>query len=139
MAILNPQVNPSGLDISNYNGNTIHNSPLQLPIGRNKQKEKQKQKQKVKQSSNVKDIDLPAIGRCIFVVGKILEICDHPNADSMYIEKIDIGEDEPRTICSGIKGKITKEEMVNSYVIVFSNLKKAKLRGVESNGMILAA
>eukprot|EP01083_Nonionella_stella_P272593 924480_1 len=35
MAILNPQVNPSGLDISNYNGNTIHNSPLQLPIGRN--------------------------------------------------------------------------------------------------------
>jgi len=82
---------------------------------------------------------LPSIGRCIFVVGKIVQISEHTNADSMYVEMIDIGEDKPRQICSGIKNKISMAEMLNSYVIVFKNLKKAKLRGVESAGMILAA
>merc|ERR1712154_91248 len=57
----------------------------------------------------------------------------------MYVEMIDVGEEKPRQICSGIKNKVTMDEMLNSYVIVFTNLKKAKLRGIESCGMILAA
>jgi len=100
------------------------------------QKKKRKQPQK---TVAMKDEDMPSIGRCKFVVGKIVDISDHNNADSMFVEMIDIGEDKPRQICSGIKGKVTKQEMLNSYVVVFSNLKKAKLRGIDSNGMILAA
>ena len=109
-----------------------------------KQKQKQ-QKNAVKknQRQNQKGGDddaLPAIGRCIFRVGKVLEIEDHSNADSMLVEQIDLGEESgPRTICSGIKGKVTKEEMLGSLVIVFSNLKKAKLRGIDSCGMVMCA
>mmetsp|Transcript_43286 Transcript_43286/g.71520 ORF Transcript_43286/g.71520 Transcript_43286/m.71520 type:complete len:299 (-) Transcript_43286:68-964(-) len=103
-----------------------------------KQKQKQK-KQKQKQQPSANDNNLPAIGRCVFVVGKVVEISEHPDADSMYVEMIDIGEEKPRQICSGIKGKVSMEEMRGVMCLVFSNLKPAKLRGVESAGMLLAA
>ena len=73
------------------------------------------------------------------IVGKILEIEQHPEADKLYIEKIDIGEKEPRQIISGLKDYYKKEELLNKKVIVVANLKPAKFRGVKSEGMILAA
>lgn len=72
-------------------------------------------------------------------VGKIISIENHPEAEKLYIEKIDIGENEPRQIVSGLKDYYTKEEMLNKKVIVVANLKPAKLRGVMSQGMVLAA
>lgn len=72
-------------------------------------------------------------------VGKIIEIKEHPEAEKLYIEKIDIGEDKPRQIISGLKDYYTKEEMLNSKVIVVANLKPVKLRGEISQGMVLAA
>eukprot|EP00484_Ammonia_sp_Unknown_P008538 CAMPEP_0197073900 /NCGR_PEP_ID=MMETSP1384-20130603/210840_1 /TAXON_ID=29189 /ORGANISM="Ammonia sp." /LENGTH=282 /DNA_ID=CAMNT_0042512741 /DNA_START=10 /DNA_END=858 /DNA_ORIENTATION=- len=108
-------------------------------------KKKAKERKKIQQETGAKlnvvtkDCDMPDIGRCIFLVGKVLEISDHKNADSMYVEMIDIGESKPRQICSGLRGKVPKEELLNSMVIVFTNLKEAKLRGIDSNGMILCA
>lgn len=72
-------------------------------------------------------------------VGKIVEIDNHPDADGLYVEKIDLGESEPRTVVSGLRGKIEREELLNSLVIVLCNLKPAKMRGVESKGMVLCA
>ncbi|MFW3146398.1 MAG: methionine--tRNA ligase [Thermoplasmatota archaeon] len=72
-------------------------------------------------------------------VGRIIEVEDHPNADKLYIIKVDIGEKEPRTIVAGIKKHYSKEEMKGQNIIIVSNLEPAKLRGVESNGMLLAA
>ncbi len=71
-------------------------------------------------------------------VGKILSVEDHPNADKLYVEKIDLGG-EVRTIVSGIKQWYTKEELIGKQVIVVVNLKPAKLRGVMSEGMLLAS
>jgi glutamyl-tRNA synthetase len=74
------------------------------------------------------------------VVGKILDVQQHPDADSLYIEKIDLGEESgPRQIVSGLVKHVPIEEMRNRMVVVLANLKTAKLRGVESAGMVLCA
>ncbi|MBS3128518.1 methionine--tRNA ligase [Candidatus Woesearchaeota archaeon] len=71
-------------------------------------------------------------------VAKILEVKDHPEADKLYVLQLDVGS-EKRQVCAGIKPFYKKEELLNKQVILVSNLKKAKLRGIESNGMLLAA
>jgi methionyl-tRNA synthetase len=72
-------------------------------------------------------------------VGVVKEASDHPNADKLMILKVDLGELGERNIVAGIKAKYPKEQMVGKQIIVVANLKPAKLRGVESQGMLLAA
>ncbi|CAG0915734.1 unnamed protein product [Notodromas monacha] len=72
-------------------------------------------------------------------VGKIVEIQRHPDADALYVEKIDLGEPEPRQIISGLVKHVTIDEMMNRKVVVLCNLKPAKMRGLESKGMVLCA
>ncbi|CAL7933388.1 unnamed protein product [Xylocopa violacea] len=73
-------------------------------------------------------------------VGKIVEVSKHPDADTLYIEKIDLGEDSgPRTIVSGLVNYVPLEEMKDRMVVVLANLKPASLRGVQSHGMVLCA
>ncbi|KAK9693611.1 tRNA synthetases class I (W and Y) [Popillia japonica] len=72
-------------------------------------------------------------------IGKIIEVSRHPDADALYVEKIDLGEKEPRTIVSGLVNFVPIKEMENRMVVVLCNLKPAKMRGVESHGMVLCA
>ena len=72
-------------------------------------------------------------------VGKVLEVEEHPNADKLFILKVDIGEENPKSIVSGLKSYYEIDELVGRKIIVFTNLKPAKFRGVESEGMLLAA
>ena len=72
-------------------------------------------------------------------VAKITAIERHPEADKLFIETIDAGEEEPRTIVSGLVPYYKEEELLNHNIILVSNLKPAKLRGVKSQGMLLAA
>ena len=72
-------------------------------------------------------------------VGKIVEVSRHPEAEALYIEKIDLGEPVPRTIVSGLVNFVPIEEMKDRMVVVLCNLKPAKLKGVESFGMVLCA
>jgi methionine--tRNA ligase beta chain len=71
-------------------------------------------------------------------VAEILEVEDHPDADKLYVLKIKLGEEE-RTIVAGVKQSYSKEELTGKKIIVFTNLKPAVLRGVRSEGMLLAA
>ncbi|MDR1363754.1 MAG: methionine--tRNA ligase [Spirochaetaceae bacterium] len=71
-------------------------------------------------------------------VAKIVKIEKHPKADKLYIETLDIGGEE-RVIVSGLVPFYKEEELLNKHIIVVYNLKPAKLRGVESRGMLLAA
>ena len=71
-------------------------------------------------------------------VGEIIEAKDHPKADKLLVLQIKIGE-ETRQIVSGIKEYYAAEDLVGKKVVVVTNLKPIKLRGEESNGMILAA
>jgi len=71
-------------------------------------------------------------------VAQIKEVKDHPNADRLYIVKVNMGEEE-RELVAGIKKAYAKEELIGKSVIVIENLEPAVIRGVESKGMILAA
>ena len=73
------------------------------------------------------------------VVGKVLECKDHPDADKLLVFTVDIGEEEPRTIISGIKKWYSPDQLVGKNVIVVKNLAPRKMRGIESQGMILSA
>lgn len=72
-------------------------------------------------------------------VGHIVDVSKHPDADALYVEQIDVGEGATRTIVSGLVNYVPIEEMRNRDVIVLCNLKAAKMRGVESHGMVLCA
>jgi tRNA-binding protein len=62
----------------------------------------------------------------------------HPNADKLMVLHIDLGAEE-RQICAGIRGHYTPEELVGRQIVVVANLETATLRGLESQGMLLAA
>ena len=72
-------------------------------------------------------------------VGKITSVEDHPNADKLYVVKLDDGTTNGRTICAGIKKYYSIEELTGKSVIFVSNLKPRPLRGITSEGMMLAA
>jgi methionyl-tRNA synthetase len=61
----------------------------------------------------------------------------HPNADRLYVIKLDLGGEE-RTVCAGIRAFYQPEQLLGKTVIVCANLAPRMLRGVESQGMILA-
>ena len=73
-------------------------------------------------------------------VGQILEVEDIEGADKLYKFTVDLGSEiGERTICAGIKEHYSKEELKGKKISVFVNLEPKKLRGIESQGMILAA
>jgi methionine--tRNA ligase beta chain len=73
-------------------------------------------------------------------VGKVLRAWKHPEADSLYVEEVDIGDpDGPRTICSGLVKYVSQEALEGRSVVVLANLKARNMRGVKSNGMLLCA
>jgi len=71
-------------------------------------------------------------------VGRVIEASEHPNADKLLVLKVDLG-DHQRQLCAGIKGHYTPEQLVGRNLIVVSNLAPRMMRGVESQGMLLAA
>jgi len=71
-------------------------------------------------------------------IAEIREVKDHPNADKLYIITLDLGEKTKQAV-AGIKSSYKKEELVGKQVVVVDNLEPAVLRGVESQGMLLAA
>jgi len=71
-------------------------------------------------------------------VGKVIEASAHPNADRLVVLKVDMG-DHQRQLVAGIKQWYQPEEMAGKLIVVAVNLKPRTMRGVESQGMILAA
>ena len=75
--------------------------------------------------------------RALIKVGRIKEVVPHPQADKLYITKVDLG-DEERQIVAGMRQHYKPEEMAGKLVATIVNLEPAKLRGVESAGMMFA-
>ena len=73
-------------------------------------------------------------------IGEILAVENHPNADSLYVTKINCGDSTgPRTVVSGLVKYFKPEELIGKKVITLCNLKPSKLRGIVSEGMILTS
>ncbi|XP_011045621.1 PREDICTED: probable methionine--tRNA ligase [Populus euphratica] len=80
-----------------------------------------------------------SITRLDIRVGLIKKAQKHPDADSLYVEEIDLGEGDCRTVVSGLVKYIPLEEMQNRKVCILCNLKPANMRGIKSEAMVLAA
>ncbi len=72
-------------------------------------------------------------------VAEIISVENIEGADKLYKIEIDVGEIGKRMICAGLKGYYSKDELVGKKIIYFSNLKPRMMRGIESQGMLLAA
>lgn len=81
----------------------------------------------------------PEICKLSFKVGVITKVWNHPNADRLYCEEIDVGEDEPRQIASGLRPHFSLEEMMGQRLLVVANLKAKNLVKFKSHGMVLCA
>ncbi|CEF61766.1 tRNA-binding domain and Aminoacyl-tRNA synthetase, class 1a, anticodon-binding domain and Nucleic acid-binding, OB-fold domain and Rossmann-like alpha/beta/alpha sandwich fold domain and Methionyl-tRNA synthetase family and Methionyl/Leucyl tRNA synthetase family and Methionine-tRNA ligase, type 1 family-containing protein [Strongyloides ratti] len=103
-----------------------------------KNEKKEKSTKGSEKTSNLSD-DSVDIGRLDLRVGKIIECKRHPDADALYLETIDLGEEKPRTVISGLVKFVPIEEMQNRLVICLCNLKPAKMRGIESQAMVMCA
>jgi len=71
-------------------------------------------------------------------VAKVLEAADHPNADKLIVMKIDLGDDQ-RQIIAGLKPFCKADDLAGKEIVVVVNMAPRKMRGLESNGMLLAA
>jgi methionyl-tRNA synthetase len=83
-------------------------------------------------------ISIDAFRQVELKVATIQSAEPHPNADRLLVLQVDLGT-ERRQICAGIRNYYTPEELVGRQIIVVANLETAKLRGLESQGMLLAA
>ena len=82
--------------------------------------------------------DVPAFSRIDLRVGKIVRAWKHPEADKLYCEEIDLGEEKPRQIASGLRAHYADaSDLEGQLVVVVANLKPRKMVGFESQGMVL--
>lgn len=104
-----------------------------------KAQEKAEEKASKEDKKDVKEeISIEDFTKVELKVGTIISAEKHPKANRLLVEQIDLG-DETRQIVSGIAKSFKPEEVVGKKVVVVTNLKPVKLRGVESQGMILCA
>ena len=96
--------------------------------------------QSLKDSKTEKGIDdLPDICKLEFKVGVISKVWVHETADKLYCEEIDVGEELPRQIASGLRNHFTIDQMLGQRLLVVANLKPKNLVGFKSHGMVLCA
>ncbi|KAL2919593.1 hypothetical protein HK105_200505 [Polyrhizophydium stewartii] len=84
------------------------------------------------------DASLPDPSKLDIRVGTIVSVKRHPDADTLYVEEVDLGEDAPRTVVSGLVKYMTEDKLQDRKVVLLCNLKPAKMRGIESQAMVLA-
>ncbi len=125
-----------------------NNAAKQQPKNNNKKEKQPKQSNNNNRNMAVADkgtsssdnnADLPAICKLEFKVGIITKVWVHEKADKLYCEEIDVGEDQPRQIASGLRLHFTEEQMLGQRLLVVSNLKAKNLVGFKSHGMVLCA
>ena len=71
-------------------------------------------------------------------IAEIKDVQEHPDADKLYVLKINLG-DEERQLVAGIRKSYAKEDLIGKQIVVICNLDPAVIRGQESQGMLLAA
>mmetsp|Transcript_8387 Transcript_8387/g.13093 ORF Transcript_8387/g.13093 Transcript_8387/m.13093 type:complete len:242 (-) Transcript_8387:48-773(-) len=123
-----------------------------VAAGKKQQQQKQQKKKEKKQAAKQKnagkakggaaapvDPNLPDICKLEFKVGVITKAWVHPDADKLYCEEIDCGEEQPRQIASGLRAHYSLDEMQGQRLLVVANLKAKNLVGFKSFGMVLCA
>lgn len=101
------------------------------------QEEQKKAVQKAKETKP--EVDITDFEKLDLRAGKVLSCGKHPDADKLLILQVDLGEDKPRQIVSGLAQSYTPGQVIGKTIVVIANLKSSVIRGVQSNGMLLAS
>ena len=109
------------------------------PVAKEEKKAEKKPKKKKKSPPQEAAPVVMDVSKLDIRVGVIKEAWEHEEGDKLFCEKIDIGEEEPRTIASGLRAYYKAEDLVGRRVCVLANLKTRKLMGFPSHGMVLCA
>jgi len=107
-------------------------------VKQQKQKKPKKKKKTPPPQPAATEIDISKLNILVGVINKAYPHED-PTAEKLYCEEIDVGEEEPRQIASGLRDHYTVDDLVGRRVCVLANLKTRKLRGFPSHGMVLCA
>lgn len=129
--------------LSNQTINTTSAVVTNDEVGKQQQTEKQKaakpKKEKpAKPPQNTTELPID-VGRLDLRVAKVEDVQRHPDADSLYVLKINCGEEKPRTVCSGLVKYVPIEELRDRFVVLLCNLKPVKMRGITSEAMVMCA
>ncbi|CDK24310.1 unnamed protein product [Kuraishia capsulata CBS 1993] len=117
-------------------------SPEEMEARKAKAEAKKAAKAKAKAEADAKAAAAalpPSPAQIDFRVGFIEKAVKHPDADSLYVSTIQMGDAEPRTVCSGLVKYIPLEDMQQRYIVVIGNLKPVNMRGIKSTAMVLCA
>ncbi|KAM4708437.1 aminoacyl tRNA synthase complex-interacting multifunctional protein 1 isoform 2-T3 [Discoglossus pictus] len=122
----------------------VKSSPQAPKAGGEEKKKKEKpekkgEKKEKKPAASEDDARPVDVSRLDLRVGCIISAKKHPDADSLYVEEVDVGEASPRTVVSGLVKHIPLEQMQNRMAVLLCNLKPAKMRGVLSQAMVMCA
>lgn len=112
--------------------------PVKDAEGKKKIKPEKKEKQDKKTPQVPEELKVD-VSRLDLRIGLIITAEKHPDADALYVEKVDVGEPVPRTVVSGLVKHIPLDQMQNRMVVLLCNLKPAKMRGVVSQAMVMCA
>jgi aminoacyl tRNA synthase complex-interacting multifunctional protein 1 len=127
------------LSVKSEGNLTVTVSTTEVPATTKTSESKKDKKKKVEEISTAATEDIPDICKLEFKVGVITKVWVHESADKLYCEEIDVGEEQPRQIASGLRHHFTLEQMLGQRLIVISNLKPKNLVGFKSHGMVLCA
>lgn len=146
---LRPGEAPRGLDSEEFAASGAVSSTSTAPAATKQQQGKKSKKAAAITNSNAtsdastkdpsKSEDQPEICKLEFKVGVVTKVWVHETADKLYCEEIDVGEEAPRQIASGLRPHFTLEQMLGQRLLVVSNLKAKNLVGFKSHGMVLCA
>lgn len=109
------------------------------PIDEGKKKKPEKKEKQEKKPAAPQEEAKVDVSRLDLRVGRIITAEKHPDAESLYVEQVDVGEAAPRTVVSGLVKHIPLEQMQNRMAVLMCNLKPAKMRGVVSQAMVMCA
>lgn len=100
---------------------------------------KQPEVKEIMEESNLATVEFEDFSKLDLRVAQIKNVEDIPEADKLYKLTLDVGESKERTICAGLKEFYPKEKLQDKKIIIISNLAPRKMRGILSEGMLLAA
>ena len=109
------------------------------PMFPRREKPKAKPAEANKPTKQPKNAPVDPYAKLALKVGRIVTVEEHPEADALWVMQVDLAEEAPRSICAGLRAYLSADELRDRKVLVVANLKPAKLRGIESRGMILAS
>lgn len=129
------------IDTSSHSKDSADHTTATTDKGPGGDAEAPKPDKKKKEKKKPKPVDTPITPNMVDLrVGHIIKAIKHPDADSLYVSTIDMGDETgPRTVCSGLVNHIPLEEMQDRLVVVVANLKPVKMRGIKSAAMVLCA